>query len=212
MPSIATEGIILKRNNFGEADRILTVFTKRFGKISVVARGVRKITSRRAGNIEVLNKVKLYLFKSPRSYTLTEAESVETFSRLKENLTLSTTAFHIIELVDRLTAENQVNSQLYELILGVLSILESNPRQIFVRGFEVKILTLMGFWSIEAIDDVEPSLRVILQKLEFESWENINQIKLTEDQALALERILRYYLEKVLEGKLKSIKVFKRNS
>src|SRR3989344_2903487 len=99
MPALTTEGLILKRKNFGEADRVLTVLTPRLGKISIIARGVRKITSRRAGNIEVLNRTKLHLFKG-KNYTLTEAESLETFNKLKSNLTLSTVALHIIELVD----------------------------------------------------------------------------------------------------------------
>src|SRR5258708_11287786 len=101
MPAVTTQGLILKRSNFGEADRVITALTDRYGKISIIAKGVRKITSRRAGNIEVLNLVKLHLFKA-RSYTLSEAESIQTFPTIKENLTLSTTAFHVIELVDRL--------------------------------------------------------------------------------------------------------------
>ena len=63
MPSVTVEGLILKRANFGEADRMLTILTKNLGKISVVARGVRKITSRRAGNVELLNLVKIGLKK-----------------------------------------------------------------------------------------------------------------------------------------------------
>src|SRR5690349_5261346 len=147
MPSVTTEGLILKRRNFGEADRVLTALTDRYGKISIIARGVRRITSRRAGNIEVLNRVKLHLFKSPRTYNLSEAESVETFRNLKENLALSSVAFHILELVDRLTPEEQKNPQLYDLTIAVLQILEKNPRQIFIRAYELKILSLLGFWS-----------------------------------------------------------------
>lgn len=209
MGAVTSEGLILKRKDFGEADRVLTVLTPRFGKISVIAKGVRRITSRRAGNIEVLNRVKLHLFKA-KNYNLQEAESIETFAILKENLTLSTTAFHIIELVDRLVPEEQTNFQLYERVVSVLQILEKNPRQIFIRAFEVKILSLLGFWSIEAIGGLPPAQKELLERLEFESWGEIEKINLDEGQAIALERILRYYIEKVLEGKLKSIRVFKK--
>lgn len=206
MPAVTTEGLILKRSNFGEADRVLTVLTDRFGKISVIARGVRKITSRRAGNIELLNRVKLHLFKA-KNYTLSEAESIETFEKLKGNLALSTTAFHIIELVDRLVPEDSKNVQLYELAVSVLQILEKNPRQIFVRAFEVKLLTLLGFWSINAIKDLNDGVRVVLLKLEFNSWAEIGQMEIKQEQAIALERVLRYYIERTLESSLKSIKV-----
>jgi hypothetical protein len=208
VPAVTTEGLILKRRDFGEADRVLTVLTDRYGKISVIARGVRKITSRRAGNIEVLNRVKLHLFKA-KSYTLSEAESLDTFRVLKENLTLSTTAFHIIEIVDRLTPEEQKNPQLYDLVVSTLKIMEDNPRQIFIRSFEVKILSLLGFWSERAVYDLNPEVKGLLEKLAYGSWTEIASIDIKEEQSIALEQVMRHYLEKVLESGLKSVKVLK---
>ena len=96
MPGFKTEGIILKRRNFGEADRILTVFSLQRGKISVLAKGVRRITSRRAGNVELLNRVSMFLYPGKQFLILTEAESLETYPKLKGDLTLSTYAYHII--------------------------------------------------------------------------------------------------------------------
>ncbi len=209
MPAVTTEGLILKRKNFGEADRILTVLTDRYGKISVTARGVRKITSRRAGNVELLNRVKLHLFKS-KSYTLSEAESIETFPKIKENLTLSTTAFHVIELVDRLTREDEKNPTLYNLTVSILQILDKNPRQIFVRAFEVKLLTRLGFWSIDAIRELNPQIKNLLETLEYASWQDIGNLKINEEVALELERIMRYYIERILESGLKSVKVLSK--
>ncbi len=209
MPSIATEGLILKRTNFGEADRVVTVLTDRLGKISVVARGVRRITSRRGGNIEVLNRVKLHLFRR-KNYTLTEAQSIQTFSVIKQNLNLTTAAFHVIELVDRLTVEGQVNRDLYSLVISVLQLLEKNPRQIFIRAFEVKMLSLLGFWSTDGIQDVDLMIMKLLSDLEYYSWDQINQIEINEQQAVALERVLRYYIERILESKLKSVTVMSK--
>ncbi|EKD90533.1 MAG: hypothetical protein ACD_31C00002G0032 [uncultured bacterium] len=208
MPAVTTEGLILRRSNFGEADRVLTVLTDRYGKISVIARGVRKITSRRAGNIEILNRVKLHLFKA-KSYTLSEAESIETFQVVKDNLTLATTAFHILELVDRLVVEEQRNPQVYSLTVAVLHLLEKNPRQIFIRAFEVKLLSVLGFWSIDAIKDLSNDQKILLMKLEEFSWDQIEEMEILSEQAVALERILRYYMERILESKLKSVNVMK---
>jgi hypothetical protein len=209
MPAVTTEGLVLKRKNFGEADRMLTVLTDRYGKISVTARGVRKITSRRAGNIELLNRVKMHLFKG-KTYTLTEAESIETFSIIKGNLTLSTNAFHVIELVDRLVPENQKNIYLYNLVVAILQILEKNPRQIFLRAFEVKLLTQLGFWSSNAIQDLNSDIRLLLRRMEHSSWEEISTIDLQQEQAVALEQVMRYYIEKTLESDLRSVKVLKQ--
>ena len=202
MRGFKTEGIILKRRNFGEADRILTVFTLQKGKISVIAKGVRRITSRRAGNVELLNRVIMFLYQGQGMPILTEAEGIESFENLKSDLVLSTVAFHIIELVDKLTAENQENRVLYEHLVNVLKRLEINPRQIFIRAFEVKILSNLGFATFQG--------QKILEDLEYSSWDEIEKMKIDKKQALELESILRYHLERVIEGSLKSRQMFKK--
>lgn len=209
MPAYTTDGLILKRSNFGEADRIITALTNRFGKISIVAKGVRKIKSRRAGNVEVLNLVKLHLFKG-KNYTLTEAEAYETFPILKENLILSTAAFHIIELVDRLVPEEQKNDRLFELTVAALKLMQENPRQIFIRAFEVKILSIIGFWGRNAAKDLDYETQYLLSELANNSWEEIEETELTAEQAVALEKFLRYYTEEVLEAPLKSVLVMEK--
>lgn len=208
MSSITLEAIILKRNNFGEADRMLTILTKNYGKISVVARGVRKITSRRAGNVELLNIVKVGLFKG-KGYTLTEAQSVKTFPRIKSNLAVSTAGFHIIELIDKLMPENDPNPVVYDLVRETLLQFEDNPRQIILRGFEIKLLKLTGFWAKGKLRIEDESLNNIVEELEKTDMEKIANIEIKKDEAIALEKILRYYLEGVLEGKLKSADVMR---
>jgi DNA repair protein RecO (recombination protein O) len=77
------EGIVLKRRNVGEADRILTVFTKKYGKIRVIAKGVRRITSRRAGHIEVFTRVILTLHSYKNMDIVTEAQAITAEPYLK---------------------------------------------------------------------------------------------------------------------------------
>lgn len=209
MPSFGCQGIILKRRNFGEADRMLTILTDRFGKISVVARGVRKITSRRAGNVELLNNVRLHVFKA-KGYTLTEAESLQTYQIIKANITLSTYAFHVLELVDRLLVEDTPNKQLYDLTRSVLQLLETHPRQIFLRAYEVKVLSLMGFWSSRELPEIDQQTKQLLRQLEFNSWAEIDQLDINQAQAETLEMVLKLYLEKVLESSLKSLAILKQ--
>ena len=172
MRAFKTEGIVLKRRDFGEADRILVVFTLARGKVSVVAKGVRRITSRRAGNVELLNRVSMFLYPGKQLYTLTEATSIDTYQKLKEDLTLSTYAYHIIELVDKLTVEEQENRILYELTVRVLERLSKNPRQIWIRAFEAKVLSNLGFVSFQEglgphVKSVDLGVENLLKKLEF---------------------------------------------
>lgn len=207
MQGIKVEGIILKRRNLGEADRILTVFSLQKGKISVLAKGVRRITSRRAGNVELLNRVSMYLHQAKTFLILTEATSLDTYQKLKEDLTLSTYAFHIIELVDKLTAENQESRILYEYLVNLLQRLSRNPRQILVRAFETKVLSSQGFVNFRDFRDfgeVRENVKEILGKLEVLSWDEIEKLQINEKEALELERVLRYHVERVIEGRLKS--------
>lgn len=207
MHGIKVEGIILKRRNLGEADRILTVFSLQKGKISVLAKGVRRITSRRSGNVELLNRVSMYLHQAKTFLILTEASSLNTFQKIKSDLTLSTYAYHIIELVDKLTAENQEHRILYEHLVEVLRRLEQKPRQILIRAFEAKLLFNLGFVSfLEPDPNVVSTSAVsdLLKNIQASSWDVVENLEIKQNQALELERTLRYYLERVIEGSLKS--------
>lgn len=213
MAVFTTEGIIVRRRNFGEADRLLTVITPFKGKITVIAKGVRRITSRRGGNVELLNKVRLHIFQGQGMPILTEAESIETFPKIKSDLILSTYASHVVELSERMLPEMQPNPAAYNLLVTILTLLEKNPRQIFIRAFEVKFLTVMGFWDLGGVGPTSPRLRgtgEILEKLQKESWEQIGEMEIKKEEALELERVLRYYIEKVLESPLKSVKILEK--
>ena len=190
---------------------MLTVITPYKGKLTILAKGVRRITSRRGGNVELLNKVKLHIFQGKGMPILTEAEGVETFPRIKSDLVLSSYGSHLAELANRLLPENQPIPQAYNLLVVALTLLERNPRQIFIRAFEVKLLTVLGFWSLSEVDfgDIG-GVRKILEQLQVKGWEEIEKLAVTEEEALEVERILRYYMEKVLEGKLKSLEMIKK--
>ncbi len=203
MVAVKTEGVILKRRNFGEADRILTVFTDKMGKISVMAKGVRRISSRRAGNVELLNRVIMFLHQGKGMPILTEAKALDTYPKLKADLTLSTYSFHILELVDKLTAQEQENSFLYRMLITILEKLSQNPRQILVRAFEAKTLSGLGFANFSS--DLK-----LLSDLENMTWDEIERMEIKEEEAMELERRLRYHIEKVIEGTLKSRQLLKK--
>lgn len=209
MPLFTTEGIIVKRSNFGEADRILTIITPFKGKIKVVAKGVRRITSRRGGNVELLNRVKLHIFQNKGMPVLTEAESLSTFPKIKNDLILSTYGSHLVELAEKLLPEDQPNPAAFNLLATALHLLETNPRQIFIRAYEIKLLSVLGYWGIREIG-VAGEIKDILEKLQRESWERIEKMEINKNQALELEQILRYYIEKVLESSLRSMRMMEK--
>lgn len=149
MRNFKVDGIILKRRNIGEADRILTVFTKQFGKISIKAAGVRKIASRRASHIELLNIVSMGLYKGQGMHVLTEAVSQENFLPIKEDLTKVGFAYHICELVDGLCPEGQESEAIFDLLRNMLQKLSTEENiAVIIHEFEVQLLTLLGYWPV----------------------------------------------------------------
>lgn len=206
MPSLTTEGLVLHRRDFGEADKILTILTKRLGKISIIAKGVRRISSRRAGSVELLNQVSIHLYKS-KGYILTEAESINTFPNIKSSLVMSSAGMHIAELLNKLLAEGVEKDGIYDFAVEMLTIFEKEPRQIYLRAFEIKLLSRLGFWGNENLAHVDSRLAKLIQDLEKGQWREIQQMGMDQRHALALENFLRYYIEEVLESRLVSHRV-----
>ncbi|MEX0616515.1 MAG: DNA repair protein RecO [Candidatus Woykebacteria bacterium] len=146
MHTFSTEGIILKRIDFGEADRLVTVFTKNKGKITSLAKGIRRIESRRSGNVDLLNRVKLFFAQSKGLPILTEAEAVDTYKNLKKDLGRVGQAYYLIELTDQFFHDQQENFRVYDLLSESLSLLDRGERvESIIRAFELKILSLAGY-------------------------------------------------------------------
>ncbi len=167
MSSYKTEGVILKRTNYGEADRILTIYTKHYGKIKTIAKGVRKITSRKGGNVELFNHCVLFLAEGRNLDIVTEAQVVNSFSKLKKDLRKTAAAFYLVELVDQLTPDRQVNRQVFNLLVGTLGELSAKRSELSAttRNFEIELLRLLGFWS-DKVDrrDIKGYIEEIIEK------------------------------------------------
>ncbi len=166
MHSYKVEGIVIKRKDFGEADRILTVFTRNQGKIKVIAKGVRKISSRRAAHVELLN-LSILTIHEARMPVLTEAETIKHYSLLKSDLKKAGLSFYICELIDSLLPEHQENRAIFSLTENTLSKLETdlNPKML-ISGFEQQILSHLGFWpkSQHLIEDSDAFIESIIER------------------------------------------------
>jgi DNA repair protein RecO (recombination protein O) len=150
MPEFRTfraESIVLKHHDWGEADRILTVFTREHGKLRIVARGVRKIRSRRAGHLEPFTHVMLQLAKSKDLPIVTQADTLESFSTLREDLEAIGHASYVVELLDRFTYQEGENLPLFNLFKRTLERLAARkaPAELVLRYFEMRLLDQVGF-------------------------------------------------------------------
>ncbi len=144
--SYHTQAIVLSHIEYGEADRILKIFTLEKGKISAIAKGVRKIRSRKAGHLEPFTHVNLYLAKGRNLDIITQAETIDPFLGLRENLERVAYASYVMELLDRFTYEEGQNVGLFRLLANTLSRLENQSNtETVVHFFEVRLLDLLGF-------------------------------------------------------------------
>jgi recombinational DNA repair protein (RecF pathway) len=211
MRHFKTEGIIIKRRNFGEADRILTVMTRDYGKIQIKAAGVRKITSRRSAHIELLNHTVLHLYKGHTFSVLTEATVISDFARLKAQFEKIGLAYHVCELIDGLCPENQENRAVFFLLQRTLAELaqqdEAPSQQYEHATAEIDEYTL-GTYGIEVRDALRvlPLQKAILQQFEVSL---LSELGYWNRQNVGSYHFDTHdMIEEILERKLKSRTIF----
>ena len=140
-----TTGIILKRSNLGEADRIITICTNDRGKIRVVAKGVRKTLSKLAGHLELFCLSSLQLAEGRNLDVLTGAQIKQCFTKLRQNLTKMRCAYYICEIIDKLTEENEDHPEMFSLLKEVLENINSGNEKLTLAYFEIQFLVETGF-------------------------------------------------------------------
>ncbi len=142
----ASEAIVIRHSNYGEADRILTLMTPELGKLRVIAKGVRKITSRKAGHVELFTRVKLLLARGRTFDIISQAETIETYRPLREDLLRGSYAHYLSELIDAFAQEGSEDSALYDLLVNGLDWIATAPDPaLATRYFELRLLTITGY-------------------------------------------------------------------
>src|SRR5260221_13416512 len=116
----AVHAIVVRRRSLGEADRLLTVFSKEYGKLFVLAKGVRRVPSRRAPYVELFTSVKLFLHKTKTWDIVSDAEPINRFSDVRSDLSSVSLAYYLCEVVDILLPEKQEHQDVYELLQETL--------------------------------------------------------------------------------------------
>jgi DNA repair protein RecO (recombination protein O) len=142
------EGVILKRKNVGEADRILTIFTKHYGKVRVLARGVRKVSSKRAPHLEVFNRVIVTLHKGSGMDSLTEVSPVASYDEIRKDLKRVGAAYYLCELIDGLLPDGQVHEEVFTLLHDAFSALASVKKErieVLQERFAAALLRELGY-------------------------------------------------------------------
>lgn len=140
----------MARKNFGEADRLLVIFSKHYGKIRAIAKGVRKPASRKRGALEIFNMTKFLLARGKNLDIVTDVEAIKNFEEWRKDLVKVGVAYHLCEVVDRLTVEGQEHKEVLNLLLESFSALSGvDYWQLYplTQNFKLEVLEELGFLS-----------------------------------------------------------------
>ncbi len=166
MHSFSSSGIILKRSDIGEMDRVVTVFTKEFGKLTTIAKGCRKMTSSKLSALEPGTFSKIHLIKTHSMPILTQASIINDFSGSRTDLTSFRKVFEILEIVDSLLVDEDDQPFVFDKTIEMLTHLHSQtPANAgFIRTRLSQIIESLGF-SHQAEVDIQKPVKDLVEEI-----------------------------------------------
>lgn len=146
--SFRTPALILKRRDFGEADRMLTIITPKHGRRDAIAKGARKPTSTKTGHVELFTRADMLVNVGRDLDIVSQAVMMEPYLELREQLERGAYASYVAELVIRFSAEDDAedDAALFDLVADTFARLcDEADIRLVVRYFEMRLLDLVGF-------------------------------------------------------------------
>lgn len=141
-----TPAIVLRQRKLGDGDKILTLYTANLGKVDAVAKGVRKAKSRLAGHVEPMTQATFLLARGKSLDIVTQAETMEPFQEVRDDLDRLSRGLYCCELLDKFTEPHAENFGLYRLLLDTLRrVGQSSDVDMPVRYFEMALLDVLGY-------------------------------------------------------------------
>lgn len=143
-----TEAIAIKHIDFEDADKVVTFYTRKYGKMKAVARGGRRPRSRLGSSTEIFTHSDLVFYQKPDDDlgTISQCDIKESFYQLRENLTKMAYGAYAVELAGEMVGEGEANVGLFTLLLSFLyGLRDGGDLESLLRAFEVRFLTMVGY-------------------------------------------------------------------
>lgn len=203
---LSTEAVVLSRRNFGEADRIITLFTRDQGKITVLAKGVRRPRSKKAGHLEIGSWCKVFIARGKNLDLLTEVELKRAFGISEFSESKANKIYHLLEIIKNITAEGQKNQTAFIILVHFLKQIASGEDfNLISSTFKIKLLSNLGFFTVRQLPDSKT--KKILTIIENEPYDQVKKtVKLTNTSYLKLLGFLDSMIEELTERKLNTVK------
>ena len=148
MSTYKTQGIIIKRSHFGEANLLLDIYTKEYGKIQAVARSARKARGKLKGHLEVFLLTDLILAYGKSIDTITNSTVKNNFLNFRNNLKISLGAYYVLELVNKMTIQYHKDERVFELLKKELYFLDHLAKEVDANEHSVPEVIKKYYLSI----------------------------------------------------------------
>jgi DNA repair protein RecO len=203
--------IVLKKQNYKEADQIATVYTREAGKIRCVAKSLRLSLSKMAGSFQDFSAVQMETTLGRGMPVLISAKTVRNFGRLKTDLAKMAAAFYAAELVIRLTPDEQANPEAYDLLAGFFAALDEcgerdDLNYLLLDSFALRLLSVMGF-SIEFAKEgfkLSAEQTRLIEQLETLDYPDALKLQIPEKSVKQTHKIVSQFVEYIIERNIKS--------
>lgn len=145
--TLKTKAVILNERKFAEVDKFFILFTAKFGKIEVLAKGIQKIKAKLRGGLQILNHISLEFVKGKNFYIVTDTKPIEEFLNLKYSQKKYRAALYILNLLDRLVKGEEKDEKIWNLLLETLKNLQLTTYNLSLtlRYFEWNFISYLGF-------------------------------------------------------------------
>lgn len=139
------DAIVIRSREYGEADKLLTLFSRERGKLEAVAKGVRKPKSTQRGGTQLFTYADFHLYKGKSLDTVSQVQPRESFIHIWNDLDRTIAASGIAELLDISTTREQPESELFTLTLGFLFLLKYVDPYIAQAAYALRLLNIQGY-------------------------------------------------------------------
>ncbi len=144
--SYTVSAVVIRQRELGEVDRILVLYTHERGKLSAVAKGIKRPRSKLAGSLQLFSQAEVHLAAGRSLDVVTQARAANSFYHLREDMARYTHACYVAELLDALTEEGLPDASSYELLVKTLSVLDGGGDPVtLTHAFELKVLGMLGY-------------------------------------------------------------------
>lgn len=183
-----TQGLIFKKEDRGEADQLFTVFTKDFGRLEILGKGIRKIKSKLRSGAELFYLSEIEFIQGKTYKTLTDAILIDNFQNLRKNLIKLALAYRISEVLDNLVKDQEKDEKIWDLLEEVFQKL--NTSQLKTKKY--KLFYYYFFWNLISLLGWRPRLEERL----------VGETKISPEMTKILKVILKKDLVTLLKLKL----------